>query len=528
MEERAAAVTELADGQMMTVLVDGKKTLLARVDGRFYATAARCPHWGAPLADGLLHGPRLICPWHKSIFDVRGGGLLEPPALDGIRAFRVRVDGDDVYVDREAAPEEAPAVRPAPTGAGDGRTFAVVGGGAAGAAAVETLRDEGFGGRIVMISAEDRWPYDRPNLSKDFLTGDLEAKWLPLRSPAFYEQRGIERLRARVRELDVTTRTLRLDDGQTLVPDAVLIASGARPRRLDVPGVDLDGILTLRSWDDAEALVAAAKGAQRAVMIGASFIGMEVAAALVKGGLEVTVVGVETVPFERVLGAAVGEVVQTVHQERGTRFALGRGVAFFGGDGRVRAVQLDNGTLLETDLVVIGAGVEPVTDFVRGVERDRDGGLTVDQQLRLAPGVWAAGDVARYREPHTGRDVRIEHWRLAEQHGRAAARSMAGRDAPFTGVPFFWTQQFDLRIGYAGAGQGWEDLIVVGDLAAHDFTAFYAAGEQVLAACGTQDDELAAFLELMELGAVPAASELRGRRAADLRRVLTGVSAGRH
>jgi NADPH-dependent 2,4-dienoyl-CoA reductase/sulfur reductase-like enzyme/nitrite reductase/ring-hydroxylating ferredoxin subunit len=499
---------------MMVVVADGKKTLLVRAGGRFYATAARCPHWGAPLADGLLHGPRVLCPWHKSIFDVRDGALLEPPALDGLRAFRVRVDGDDVYVDRDAAPEDAAPA--AGESAADGRLFAVVGGGAAAAAGAEALREAGFGGRIVMISAEDRWPYDRPNLSKDFLTGELEAKWLPLRAASFYEEHGIERLHARVSELDVRTRAVMMENGQTLLPDAVLIASGARPRRLNVPGVDLDGVCMLRSWDDAETLAAAAQTARRAVVIGASFIGMEVAAALVTRGLEVTVVGIEAVPFERILGAAVGAVVQAAHEARGTRFALGRGVSQLAGEARVESVVLDDGTVLEADLVVVGAGVEPVTDFVRGADVDRDGGLSVDEQLRLAQGVWAAGDVARYRDPHSGSDVRIEHWRLAEQHGRAAARSMVGRAAPFTGVPFFWTQHFDLRIGYAGAGQGWEDVVVCGDLAAREFTAFYVAGEQVLAAAGTQDDELGAFMELVRLGAVPAAAELRGGGAAGL------------
>src|SRR5664280_2317266 len=213
MEERVACTSDLDDGQMTTVLVGGKKVLLARVDGSFYATAARCPHWGGPLPEGTLHAPRLLCPWHKATFDVRSGDLLEPPALDGIAAFRVRVDGDDVYVDRS---EESRRGRTMPMYAcdldADGRLFAVIGGGAAAAAAVETLRQECYIGRILVISPEDRWPYDRPNLSKDFLAGELEATWLPLRSPEFYEEHVIERRVASVTRLDVRTRTLLLDD----------------------------------------------------------------------------------------------------------------------------------------------------------------------------------------------------------------------------------------------------------------------------------------------------------------------------
>lgn len=521
MEERVAGVGDLADGQMMTVLAGGKKTLLARVDGRFFATAARCPHWGAPLSEGLLHGSHLLCPWHAAIFDVCSGGLLEPPALDGIRAFRVRVDGDDVYVDREEEPLHAGATPESCSEAvPDARTFVIVGAGGAAVAAAEGLRQECFAGRIVMISPEDRWPYDRPNLSKDFLAGELEAKWLSLRAPAFYEEHAIERIVGRVTELDVVSRTITLDDGSTLAPDGVLIASGAQPRRLDVPGAELPGVFTLRSQDDAEVLAAAARHGRHAVVVGASFIGMEAAASLVRRGLDVTVVGPGAVPFEHALGTVVGEVVRARHAENGTRFALGRGVARFVGDTSVRGVELDDGTRLGADLVIVGIGVQPATGYVRGVQRDRDGGLRVDEQLRVAPGVWAAGDVARYREPHTGRDVRSEHWRLAEQHGRAAASSMAGRSQPFTGVPFFWTQHFDLRIGYAGVGQGWEEVVVVGDASARDFTAFYVADGRLLAACGTQSDEVAAFMELMEMGRLPNVAELRGRRKADLPRLL--------
>ena len=289
-----------------------------------------------------------------------------------------------------------------------------------------------------------------------------------------------------------------------------------------MPGADLPGVFTLRSQEDAEALVAAAADAERAVVVGASFIGMEAAASLVHRGLDVTVVGPGSTPFEHVLGADVGRVVQACHTEHGTRFALGRGVTRITGDAAVRGVELDDGTLLDADLVVVGIGVQPVTDYVRGVDIDPDGGLPVDEHLRVAPGVWAAGDVARYREPHTGADVRIEHWRLAEQHGRAAAADIAGRGEPFAGVPFFWTQHFDLELGYAGAGQGWETVELVGDPAARDFTAFYSREDRLVAACGTQRDEIGAFVELMRDGRLPAPAELRGRTKAGLAAHLVG------
>jgi apoptosis-inducing factor 3 len=517
MEERVAGTGDLRDGEMMAVLVGGKKVLLARVDGSFFATAARCPHWGGPLPEGTLHAPRLLCPWHKATYDVRSGDLLEPPSLDGIAAFRVRVDGDDVHVDRSEEPRRGRTMAMYTCDLEkDPRVVAIIGAGAAAAAAAEALLQECFIGRIVMVGPEEGWPYDRPNLSKDFLAGELEAKWLPLRSAEFYEEHAIERLVGRVTELDVATRTITFEDGSSMTPTAVLIASGARPRRLSVPGADLPGVFTLRSQEDAEALVAAAGGAERAVVVGASFIGMEAAASLVHRGLHVTVAGPESTPFEHILGTEVGGVVQAHHVARGTHFALGRGVRRIVGGVAVRGVELDDGATLDADLVVVGIGVQPVTEYVRGVALDPDGGLPVDERLRVAPGVWAAGDVARYREPHTGADVRIEHWRLAEQQGRAAAADIAGRGEPFTGVPFFWTQHFDLELGYAGAGQGWEAVEIVGDPAARDFTAFYSRENRLVAACGTQRDEIGAFVELMREGRLPTPAGLLGRTKAGL------------
>ncbi len=519
MEERVASIGDLADGQMMKVTVGGEDALLARVEGRLYATAARCPHWGGPLPQGLLSGPRLLCPWHKATFDVRDGSLLEPPAMDSVASYAVRVAGDDVYVER---PENEGASEGA-SGAdvtSDSRLFAIIGGGAAAAAAAETLRHEGYCGRIVMISPETRVPYDRPNLSKDYMAGEVGPDMLPLRAPDFYAQSGIERVAARVTRLDVHSRRLELTDGDLLEPDAVLVASGAEPRRLPVPGGDLPGVFTLRTPEDADAILAAAGDGRKVVVVGTSFIGMEVAASLARRDLDVTVVGLEAAPFAGTLGETVGRMLQALHEEHGNRFVLGNGVASFSGAGAVSRVVLENGDELEADLVVIGVGVQPVTDFVSGLEADDDGGLAVDDRLRLADGVWAAGDVARYRDAHTGRSVRIEHWRLAEQHGRSAAADMAGHGRPFTGVPFFWTKHFDLSLGHAGVTHAGIEPLVFGDLARRKFTALYAEDDELLAACGTQQNELGAFMELMAADALPPLSDVRDRDAPGLEALL--------
>ena len=448
MEERVAGVADLSNGEMMTVQVGGRKVLLARVDDRFYATAARCPHWGGPLPEGTLSGPRLLCPWHKGTFDVRSGGLLEPPPLDDIASYPVRVEGEYVYVESE---KTARAAGPEAADAGaDARLFVVIGGGAAGAAAVEELRRQGYAGRLLMISGEDEWPYDRPNLSKDYLAGELDPKWLPLRAPDFYAQKAVERRVARVARLDVPARAITLEDGDSLIADAVLIATGGIPRRLGVPGGDAAGVFALRSRRDAETLIAAAEQARTAVLVGGGFIGMEAAASLAQRGLSVTVVARGT-PLSSALGEEVGRIVQARHETHGTRFLLGRDVAAIKEDGSALLVELDDGSTLACDLVLAGLGIEPATGFVEGVARDADGGLPVSERMAVAPGVWAAGDVARYREPYGDTDVRIEHWRVAEQQGRAAARDMVGAGEPFTAVPFFWTQHFDLQLSYAGA-----------------------------------------------------------------------------
>jgi NADPH-dependent 2,4-dienoyl-CoA reductase/sulfur reductase-like enzyme/nitrite reductase/ring-hydroxylating ferredoxin subunit len=511
MEHRVASGDELPEGRLLEVDAGGKKVLLLRQDGVLRAYGARCPHYDAPLAHGLLHDGRLVCPWHQGTFDARTGDLLEPPPLAGLTALAVRVDADgDVLVDR---PDDAPRQRTMPMATradDDPRTFCVVGGGAAGAAAVEALRQHGFTGRIVLVDREGRRPYDRPNLSKDYLAGTAVADWLPLRPASFYERYGIELLTAEVRELDAATRRLELGDGTVLTPDAVLIATGGLARTLDVAGADLPGVHTLRSWSDCDAVVASLEGAAQAVVVGASFIAMEGAASLRERGLEVTVVAPEAVPLERQLGAAIGGFLRRRHEEHGVRFLLGHTVARFAGDEGVREVALDDGSRLTAGVVLVGVGVRPATDFVANAAVNADGSLDVDAELRLNDrGVWAAGDVARYPESHVGDRVRIEHWRLAEQLGRAAAASMAGHGGPFTAVPAFWTQQFGLRLPFVGVAGAWDDTVVLGDLPGGDFTVAFARGGRLVAAAGTRDLDLAAFVELMRTDHLPTPERLR-------------------
>jgi NADPH-dependent 2,4-dienoyl-CoA reductase/sulfur reductase-like enzyme/nitrite reductase/ring-hydroxylating ferredoxin subunit len=524
-EARVASIHDLADGEMKTVTVSDTEVLLSRIDGAFHACGAHCTHYGAPLADGALHGCMVTCPWHHAQFDVTDGSLLDAPALDGLARYRVRIDGEHVFVhvpdDAEETPEgaayresggEVPAMADRDFDEHP-RTFVIVGGGAAGEMAAETLREAGFEGRVVMITKEDVAPYDRTMLSKGYLGGGAGDDALPLRDDAFYERHGVEVRRGlTVTKLDAEAKTIHFADAEPLKYDRVLVATGGTPRTLDVPGADLDGVHVLRQWHDAERIAAQADGAERAVVVGSSFIGMEAAASLTGRGLDVTVISLDETPFEAVLGAEVGGVFQRVHEENGVTFHLGSGVERIEKKNGHLAVTTDGGATAEGDFVLVGIGVTPVTDFLSGVTKhDRDGGVIVDGHLAAGGDVFAAGDIAHFPEPRSGERVRIEHWRLAQQHGRVAARNMAGLDEPYRGVPFFWSGQFGVSIRYLGHAESWDEVYIDGSLDDRQFVAYYLKDGDVRAAAGIgRDREMAALHALMLAGQTPSAEEVKG------------------
>ncbi|HEV7700120.1 MAG TPA: FAD-dependent oxidoreductase [Pyrinomonadaceae bacterium] len=502
---------EFADGEMKQVTANGTEVLLARVGGKFHAVAAYCPHYGAPLVDGVLSGDRVVCPWHHSCFDITTGDLLEPPALDSLPSSEIKIENDQVIV---RVPDGGPDRR-TPTmskrNPNDTRLFAIVGGGAAGYAAVQTLREDGFAGRLVLITAEDRLPYDRPNLSKDYLQGDAEPAWMPLRPEDFFAEYDIEVERGRrVQSIDASQRSIDFEDGGSLLFDAVLVATGGQPVKLPFQLESQENVFPLRSFDDSDAIIAAAEKAKRAVVIGASFIGMEVASSLAARGLEVTVVAPGDVPFQKILGEKIGRIFQNVHVENGVKFELGSSVAGFIGERRVTAVTLADGKRLDADFVVVGVGVKPVTNMLKGVTLHTDGSVFVDEHLRAADAVYAAGDIAYFPSPLNGKRQRIEHWRTAMQQGRIAAHNMIGRNVPYNVIPFFWTHQFDAGLLYVGHAEQWDEILYQGDASARDFLAFYTKDGRVLAVAGmNRDREMAAIDELMRLAKMPLAAELK-------------------
>ena len=520
---RVAAVADVADGQMIQADADGAAVLLARVGGRLHACTAHCTHYGAPLADGVLDGTRVVCPWHHAAFDVTTGALCDPPALDALRSFEVREQDGDVFVrvppDADDAGEEinyaeSDGRTPAMADAGaDDRLFLVLGAGAAAQAAAEALREHGFAGRIALTTPEDAPPYDRTKLSKAYAAGKAGEDALPLRDADFQQRHGIETWTGRTAErLDPDAKTVRFADGETVTYDACLVATGGAPRRLDVPGADLPGVHLLRSLADAHALVEAAEGAHTAVIIGGSFIGMETASSLTDRGLAVTVVDRAAVPLGAALGAEVGGVFQKAAEAKGVSFRLEASIERIERDGDRLAVVLGLGERLVGDLVVMGVGVSPATGFLDGAAfRHDDGALATDATLCLADGLFAAGDVALYPEARLEAPVRIEHWRLAQQHGRHAAQAMLGAEAPFTGVPFFWTGQFGLGLRYVGHATDPDETVIDGSLEGKSFVAYFIKnGTAVAAAAVGRDKDAAAFHVLLARNGSPSADDLRG------------------
>lgn len=510
-EVAVARLSDLKDGEMKEVSAGETKVLLARVGGKCYAVGANCPHYGAPLVDGALNGRRIVCPWHHASFDVTTGDLEEPPAFDSLPRFEVTIENDQIVVH---LPENAPDRRtPAMSkrDVKDERVFVVLGGGAAGYMAAQTLREDGFAGRVVMITRERRLPYDRPNLSKDYLNGHAEPEWMPLRSEEFFAENDIEIMRDKeVINIDSAAKSITFKDGENLAYDSLLIATGGTPRKHPFQSVAHENVFLLRSFSDTDAIIAAAEKGKRVIVIGASFIGMEAASSLKTRGCEVTVVAPDKVPFMKILGEEVGKLFQDVHERNGVKFRLGASVKSFAGNGKVEAVVLENGERLEADLVVVGIGVKPATDFLEGVELHQDGGVIVDKNLRVCENLYAAGDVVHFPDARTGESLRIEHWRTALQQGRIAAHNMAGKVTEYTSVPFFWTTQFDATLNYVGHAKRWDEIIFQGDVNERDFLALYVKDDRVLAVAGmNRDRELAYVEELIRMNRVPSPERLR-------------------
>jgi apoptosis-inducing factor 3 len=471
------ALSSIADGAILLGHAHGEPALLARRGDDLFAIGAICTHYGAPLEQGLLVDETIRCPWHHACFSLRTGEALRAPALDPVFCWRVEQRDGTVYV-REQLKKATRSLSNAP---GTPGSVVIVGGGGAGNAAAEMLRQEGYTGRLTMLSADESVPCDRPNLSKGFLAGSAPEESNPLRSPGFYQEHNIDlKVGVRVVSIDTANRQVRLLDGSRYAYDALLLATGAEPIRLDVPGEGLSHVHYLRTVADSRALVASALVSTRAVVIGSSFIGLEVAASLRARNIDVHVIGREICPMEKILGPDVGNFIRTLHEHHGVTFHLGTAVTSID----EHSVTLQSGERLPADLVVVGIGVRPVIALAEQAGLAIERGIRVNEYLETSvSGIFAAGDIARWPDQLTGERIRVEHWVVAERQGQTAARNMLGRRERFDAVPFFWTEQYDFGLAYMGHAEGWDTAELDGRLDAdtRDCTITYRRGGKKLA-----------------------------------------------
>jgi NADPH-dependent 2,4-dienoyl-CoA reductase/sulfur reductase-like enzyme/nitrite reductase/ring-hydroxylating ferredoxin subunit len=478
---KGVALSEFSGATLLGHVGDDD-VLLVRSGSEIFAVDAHCSHYHGPLAEGLVDGESVRCPWHHACFDLRTGEAVRAPALSAIAVWKVEREGDRIFV-RQKLEQPKPRVKGAVDAPG---RIVIVGGGAAGFAAAEMLRRQDYRGSIVMLSNDTAPPVDRPNLSKDYLAGSAPEDWLPLRPDSFYADAAIDlRLKTEVTSIDTKARAVVLADGKTVAYDRLLLATGAEPVRLPIPGAERAHVHVLRSLADCRAIIASADGARRAIVIGASFIGLEAAASLRARNIEVHVVGLEQRPMERVLGPEMGDFVRALHEEHGVIFHLGDTVTAIDG----KRATLKSGGVIEADVVVVGIGVRPCLGLAEKCGLAIDRGVTVNAYLETSiGGIYAAGDIARWPDRHSGENIRVEHWVVAERQGQTAARNMLGQREVFDAVPFFWSQHYDVPINYVGHAEKWDEIAVDGDIAAKDCLLQYRRGGRVLAVASIYRD----------------------------------------
>lgn len=498
---RGVPLSDLSDGGMLRGHAHGQAVLLARRGSAVFAVADTCTHYGASLAEGVMVGDTVRCPWHHACFDLRTGEAVKAPALRPLTRWNVEQSGGTIRVTTESGNEVAR--RPNVEGARLQQRIVIVGAGAAGDAAADMLRRQGHAGPIAVISADTAPPADRPNLSKDYLAGSAPEEWIPLRAGDFYEERDIDLvLGQRVTRIDRPARRVVLQDGSERAYDALLLATGASPVPLP-DAVTRGRVRYLRTLADSRDIIAASAGAKRAVVIGASFIGLEVAASLRARNLEVHVVAPEEHPLERVLGREISDFIRKKHESKGVAFHLGRTVALCDETGAV----LDDGQRIAAELIVAGVGVRPNVSLADEAGLEMDRGLVVNEQLQTNdPAIFAAGDIARYPDPRTGQRIRVEHWVVAQRQGQTAALNMLGARKPFDDVPFFWSVHYDATINYVGHAERWDEILVDGSVDDMDCTVRYRAGGRTLAVASMGRDRASLAAELDLERAAPAGS----------------------
>jgi NADPH-dependent 2,4-dienoyl-CoA reductase/sulfur reductase-like enzyme/nitrite reductase/ring-hydroxylating ferredoxin subunit len=484
---RGVEASSVRAGAVVSGHAFGEQVLLAHVEPNWFAVGAKCTHYGAPLEEGILVGETLHCPWHHACFELRNGAATHAPALNDLPSYDVAVENNIVRVTGKRTHTKVHAThRPRCSRAPDKvvldtppligpKSVVIIGAGAAGNACAEMLRREGYRGPVIVVDGDTDAPYDRPNLSKDYLAGSAPEEWLPLHPAEFYEAQKIELVRGvTAQKIDAKSKTVLLSDGSHREYGALLVATGASPNRLNLPGSEQ--VRYLRTLADCRRIIGDVERVKTAVVIGASFIGLEVAASLITRGIRVHVVAPEKVPLSRVLGPDLGNLIANVHEQRGVHFHLGRSVASIDGAN----VVLDDGSRLDAELVIAGIGVRPNLELAESAGLTIDGGIAVNEFLETSvAGIFAAGDVARWPDAYSDTRLRVEHWVVAERQGQVAARNMLGYRDQFDDIPFFWSNHYDaLSIRYTGHADQWDATKIDGDLTKTDCAVSYMVGGQ--------------------------------------------------
>ncbi|XP_033089944.1 apoptosis-inducing factor 3 isoform X1 [Trachypithecus francoisi] len=498
-EAAVCHVKDLENGQMREVELGWGKVLLVKDNGEFHALGHKCPHYGAPLVKGVLSRGRVRCPWHGACFNVSTGDLEDFPGLDSLHKFQVKIEKEKVYVraSKQALQLQrrtkvmAKCISPS-AGYSSSTNVLIVGAGAAGLVCAETLRQEGFSDRIVLCTLDRHLPYDRPKLSKSL---DTQPEQLALRPKEFFRAYGIEVLtEAQVVTVDVRNKKVVFKDGFKLEYSKLLLAPGSSPRTLSCKGKEMENVFTIRTPEDANRVVRLARG-RNVVIVGAGFLGMEVAAYLTEKAHSVSVVELEETPFRRFLGERVGRALMKMFENNRVKFYMQTEVSELRGqEGKLKEVVLKSSKVVRADVCVVGIGAVAATGFLRqsGIGLDSRGFIPVNKMMQTnVPGVFAAGDAVTFPLAwRNNRKVNIPHWQMAHAQGRVAAQNMLAQEAEMSTVPYLWTAMFGKSLRYAGYGEGFDDVIIQGDLEELKFVAFYTKGDEVIAVASMNYDPI--------------------------------------
>ncbi|XP_006894630.1 PREDICTED: apoptosis-inducing factor 3 isoform X2 [Elephantulus edwardii] len=498
-EAAVCHIKDLENGQIREVELGWGKVLLVKDNGEFHALGHKCPHYGAPLVKGVLSRGRVRCPWHGACFNISTGDLEDFPGLDSLHKFQVKIEKEKVYVraSKQALQLQrrtkvmAKCISPSAGHSGSTNVL-IVGAGAAGLVCAETLRQEGFSDRIILCTLDRHLPYDRPKLSKSL---DAQPEQLALRPKEFFRTYGIEVLtEAQVVTVDVKNKKVVFKDGFKLEYSKLLLAPGSSPKTLSCRGKEVENVFTIRTPEDANRVVRLAWG-RNAVIVGAGFLGMEVAAYLTEKAHSVSVVELEETPFRRFLGERVGRALMKMFENNRVKFYMQTEVSELRAqEGKLKEVVLKSSKVVRADVCVVGIGATPATGFLRqsGISLDSRGFIPVNKMMQTSvPGVFAAGDAVTFPLIwRNNRKVNIPHWQMAHAQGRVAAQNMLAQEAEISTVPYLWTAMFGKSLRYAGYGEGFDDVIIQGDLEELKFVAFYTKGDEVIAVASMNYDPI--------------------------------------